>query len=87
MGENQEYVCEEEPDLNASAQPDISIDSSSLSKECEGLLTELVEVIGESNFSKGSFIDLEENWRETVKEFKDRILSHGHAFKSALAFY
>lgn len=44
-------------------------------------MTELLEVIGESNFRKGSFLDLEENWRETGKEFKDRILSHGNAFK------
>ena len=34
--------------------------------------------------SKGSFLDLEEDWDETEKEFKDRRLAQGHALKSTL---
>jgi len=47
-------------------------------------LTELVEVIGKDKISKGSFLDYEEDWRETVKEFKDGRLYQSHSFKSAL---
>lgn len=43
-------------------------------------MIELFEVIGESNFRKGSFFDFEENWREIGKEFKDRILFYGNVF-------
>ena len=78
-----DYVCEKESDSEASTQLDRSVDSSSLSKECKELLTELVEVIGEDKISKGSFLDYEEDWRETVKEYKDGRLSQGHCFKSA----
>ena len=45
---------------------------------------EMIEVIGEDKIRKGSFLDLEEDWREIVKEFKDRRLAQGHAFKSTL---
>ena len=79
-----DYLCDEEPDSDTSTQPDTSVASSSLSKECEGLLTELIEVIGEGKISKASFLDLEEDWRETVKEFKDRRVAQGHTFKSTL---
>ena len=80
-----DYLCDEEPVSDTSTQPDTSIASSSLTKECEELLTEIIEVIGrEDKISKGSFLDLEEDWRETVKEFKDRRLAQGHAFKSTL---
>lgn len=41
-------------------------------------------VIGEEIISKGSFLGYEEDWHETVKEFKDGRLSHGYSFKSAL---
>lgn len=55
-----------------------------MAKSCEGLLTELIEVIGEDKISKGSFLDHEKNWRETIKKFKHRRLAQGHAFKSTL---
>lgn len=79
-----DYLCSEESDSDTCTQSDTSIPSSSLSKECEGLLTELVEVIGEEKISEGSFLDLEQDWRNTVKEFKDSRLSQGRAFKSTL---
>lgn len=79
-----DYLCDEEPVSDTSTQPEASIASSSLTKECEELLTKMIEVIGEDKISKGSFLDLEEDWRETVKEFKDRRLAQGHAFKSTL---
>lgn len=79
-----DYLCSEESDSDTCTQSDTSISSSSLSKECEGLLTELIEVIGEEKVSEGSFLDLEQDWRNTVKEFKDSRLAQGHAFKSTL---
>ena len=79
-----DYLCDEEPVSDTSTQPDTSTASSSLTKECEELLTEIIEVIGEDKISKGSFLDLEEDWGEIVKEFKDTRLAQGHAFKSTL---
>ena len=79
-----DYLCSEESDSDTSTQSDTSIASSSLSKECEGLLTELIEVIGEEKISEGSFLDHEQAWRSTVKEFKERRLAQGHAFKTTL---
>ena len=79
-----DYLCSEESDLDTCTQSDTSIASSSLSKACEGLLTELIEVIGEEKISEGSFLDHEQDWRRTVKEFKERRLAQGHAFKTTL---
>lgn len=39
-----------------------------------GIINEMIEVIGEDKISKGLFFDREEDWREIVKEFKDRRL-------------
>ena len=77
-----DYLCTEVSDSDTSSQPDTSIASSSLTEECEGLLTELIEVIGEKKISEGSFLDEEQDWSETVKEFKVRRLAQEHVFKS-----
>ena len=80
-----DYLCSEESDsVTSSAQSVTSIASSSLSKEREELLIELIEVIGEDKISEGSFLDNEQDWSETVKQFKDRRIAQGHAFKSDL---
>ena len=79
-----DYLCSEESDPDTSTQSITSISSSSLSQECEGLLTELIEVIGEDKINEGSFLDNEEDWRETVKQFKSRRIAQGHTFKSEL---
>ena len=79
-----DYLCSEDFDSDTCTQSDTSIASSSLPKECEGLLTELIEVIGEEKINEGSFLDHEQDWRNTVKGFKDRRLAQGHAFKSTL---
>ena len=67
-----DYLCSKESGSDTSPQSDTSNASSSLSKECKGLLIELFEVIGEDKISEGSFLDREQDWHETVKEFKDR---------------
>ena len=46
-----DYLCSEESDPDTSTQSITSISSSSLSQECEGLLTELIEVIGEDKIN------------------------------------
>ena len=80
-----DYLCSEESDsVTSSTQSVTSIASSSLSKEREELLIELIEVIGEDKISEGSFLDNEQDWSETVKQFKDRRIAQGHAFKSDL---
>ena len=45
-------------------------------------MIELVEVVGEGNIDKGSFLDLERDWRDAVKAFKDGCLSEGHIFET-----
>ena len=57
-----DYLCSKESDSDTSPQSDTSNASSSLSKECEGLLIELIEVIGEDKISEGSFLDREQDW-------------------------
>lgn len=79
-----DYLCSEESDPDTSTQSITSISSSSLSQECQGLLTELIEVIGEDKINEGSFLDNDEDWRETVKQFKSRRIAQGHTFKSEL---
>ena len=77
-----DYVYEVESYSSASNQSEKSSDSSSLTEECEKLLSELVEVIGERKIEKGSFLDLEDDWRREVKKFKDKKLLQGHVFKT-----
>ena len=78
-----DYVCSEESDSGTSPQSDTSNASSPLSKECEGLLFELIEVIGEDKISEGSFLDSEQDWHQTVKDFKDKYSSRPHLQKYA----
>ena len=77
-----DYIYEGHGASNASDQSDTSSESAFLLEECEGLLTELVEVIGEGIIDEGSFLNFEPDWREKVKDFKDSRLSQGHVFKS-----
>lgn len=77
-----DYVYEAESYSSASTQSEKSGDSSSLTEECEELLSELVEVIGEGKIEKGSFLDLEDDWRQVVNNFKDKKLLQGHVFKT-----
>ena len=79
-----DYVYSEESDSDTFPPSDTSNASSSLSKECKGLLFELIEVIGKGKISEGSFLDRGQDWRETVKDFKDRSIAEGHTFKSTL---
>ena len=77
-----DYVYEAESYSSASTQSEKLSDSSSLTEECEELLSELVEVIGERKIEKGSFLDLEDDWCQEVKNFKDKKLLQGHVFKT-----
>ena len=85
-----EYECKADPDYvyeaesysSASTQSQKSSDSSSLTEGCEELLSELVDVIGERKIEKGSFLDLEDDWRQEVKKFKDKKLLQGYVFKT-----
>ena len=81
-GSDPDYECEEEINSSDSSQSDISLDSSSLPVECEELLTEFVEIVGESNVDEGSLLDKELDWLQEVTEFKENKLSHGHVFKT-----
>ena len=81
-GSDPDYECEEEINSSDSSQSDTSAESSSLPVECEELLTEFVEIIGESNVDEGSLLDKELDWLQEVKEFKENKLSHGHVFKT-----
>ena len=76
------YVYEAESYSSASTRSEKSSDSSSLNEECEELLSELVEIIGERKIEKGSFLDFEDDWRQEVKKFKDKKLFKGHVFKT-----
>ena len=49
-----DYLCSEESDSDTSPQSDTSNASSPLSKEREGLLIELIEVIGEDKSKTGT---------------------------------
>ena len=80
--EDPDYMNEGHGGSNASGQSYISSESAFLFEECEGLLTELVEVVGEGLIDEGSFLDLEPDWRKQVKDFKDSRLSQGYVFKS-----
>ena len=77
-----DYVCKAESYSSASTESEKSSNSSSLTEECEELLSELVEVIGERKIEKGSFLDLEDDWHQEVKKFKDRKLLRGYVFKT-----
>ena len=77
-----DYVYEAESYSSASTQSEKSSDSPYLNEECEELLSELVEVIGERKIEKGSFLDHEDDWRQEVKKFKDKKLLQGHVFKT-----
>ena len=79
-----DYLCNEEPNSDTSTESETSINSSSLYNECEGLLTELIEIIGEDKISEGLFLNEEEDWCETVKAFKNKRVAQGHSFKSIL---
>ena len=76
------YIYEENAGSEVSSQSEMSRESSSLFEEGEGLMMELVEVVGEGNIDEGSFLDREPNWRDAVKDFKDGRLSEGHVFKT-----
>ena len=56
-----DYGYEAESYSSASTQSEKLSDSSSLTEECEKLLSELIEVIGERKIEKGSFLDLKDN--------------------------
>ena len=76
-----EYSPKEEPDTDQSSESSLT-EKSSLSQECDHLLTELVEVLGEENCKEGSFLDLEKPWREEIKEFISVKTSQGYTFKT-----
>ena len=81
-----EYNPKEEPDTDQSSESS-STEKSSLSQECDHLLTELVEVLGEENCKEGSFLDLEKPWREEIKEFISVKTSQGYTFKTAAEYF
>ena len=77
-----DYIYDGNAGSDVSSQSDMSRESSSLLEEGEGLMMELVEVVGEGNIDEGSFLDREPDWRDAVKDFKDGRLSEGHVFKT-----
>ena len=76
-----EYDPREEPDTDQSSESS-SNETFSLSQERDHLLTELVEVLGEGNCKKGSFLDCEKPWREEINEFISMKTSQGYNFKT-----
>lgn len=52
-----------------------------LFEEGEGLMMELVEVVGEGNIDEGFFLNYELDWYDVVKDFKDGCLFEGYVFK------
>ena len=76
-----EYNPKEEPGTDQLSESS-STEKSSLSQECNHLLTELVKVLGKENCKEGSFLDLEKPWREEIKEFISVKTSQGYTFKT-----
>ena len=75
-----DYIYDGNAGSDVFSQSDMSRESSSLLEEGEGLMMELVEVVGEGNVDEGSFLDREPDWRDAVKDFKDGRLSEVHVF-------
>ena len=83
-----DYICGDE-DVHSTeseitdGQSAIVENSSLLQNERNGLLTELVEVIGEKNIDEGSFLEEDKGWKNYVKKFKDNRVNQGHKFKTS----
>ena len=77
-----DYIYDGNAVSDMPSQSDMSRESSSLLEEGEGLMMELVEVVGEGNIDEGSFLNREPDWHDAVKDFKDGRLSEGHVFKT-----
>ena len=87
-----DYICgdedahSEESDLTDDSQSSKAENLPSLRNERDGLLTELVEVVGEKNIDGVSFLDEEKEekaWKKYVKRFKDNRVKEGHRFKTS----
>ena len=76
-----EYNPKEESATDESSESS-STETSSLSKERDHLLTELVEVLGKGNCKEGSVLDCEKPWREEINEFISMKTSQGYTFKT-----
>ena len=72
-----------ESDITDDSQSTIEENSASLCDERVGLLTQLIEVVGEKNIEESSFLDNEKAWKNYVKKFKDNRVEHGHRFKTS----
>lgn len=72
-----------ESDVTDDSQSAIEESSASFCHDCDELLTELIEVVGEKNIEDGSFLDKEKSWKNYVKKFKDKRVEDGHRFKTS----
>ena len=83
-----DYICGDE-DVHSTeseitdGQSAIVENSSLLQNERNGLLTELVDVIGEKNIDEGSFLEEDKGWKNYVKKFKDNRVNQGHKFQTS----
>ena len=77
-----EYDPYDDSDTDESSEVQWTETSSSLSQECDQLMTELVEVIGKDNCQNDSFLDNEEPWKKVVNRFINVKTSEGFTFKT-----
>lgn len=84
--DDREYDPKEEPDTNESSESS-STEMSSLSQECDHLLTELVEVVGKENCKEGSFLDQEKPWRKVMNKFINEKTNQGYTFKTPAEYF
>lgn len=75
-----EYNPNEDSDTDESSE--VHWTETSLSQECDQLMTELVEVIGKDNCQNESFLDNQESWKKVVNWFINEKTSQGFTFKT-----